>query len=170
MLWASGVQDAAPPSQQPAITEGVLSKFSIGKGPLTPRNWKSRWFVCEQEGLRYYAPNASGGGPRGEAKGEVPWKSVCHVYDTVDPAVHKEASDPGACYFGLRFHCGPKLRMLLLRSNSEHDRHGWLQGFSECMGLNLTSEMVQELEEEEELDRPLLYPARRGSGEGGGGA
>eukprot|EP01065_Artemidia_motanka_P046780 TRINITY_DN7173_c0_g1_i2.p1 TRINITY_DN7173_c0_g1~~TRINITY_DN7173_c0_g1_i2.p1 ORF type:complete len:682 (+),score=25.65 TRINITY_DN7173_c0_g1_i2:232-2277(+) len=156
-MYAAGRRGSAAFDGQvyPAIYDGSLSKYSIGKGPWTPKNWKERHFFADADALRYYAhENVRGGQRCGEPKGEIYWRDVVQVYETVDSKLHREAVDRRMCYFGVRFRDSGKSRLLLLRSSSESDRHGWLQAFSDRMGLRVTSQMVAAIEDEEEIDRP----------------
>eukprot|EP00754_Rhynchopus_humris_P034275 Rhum_TRINITY_DN15604_c0_g1::Rhum_TRINITY_DN15604_c0_g1_i1::g.161641::m.161641/K01110/PTEN; phosphatidylinositol-3,4,5-trisphosphate 3-phosphatase and dual-specificity protein phosphatase PTEN len=143
--------------------EGLLSKFSIGKGALSRKNWKERWFVVDDTGLRYFGkkPMKAKEYSVDKQKGCVAWRDVVRVLGSVRESEHPHAINSDAhFYFGVEFVEGVGKKRssytLLLDAEGEAERHEWINCIIQTHGLvtNLStqgSNLFYEMADEEEL-------------------
>lgn len=123
---------------------GWLHKFSVGRGILPVKNWQKRWFSVNNTGLNY----SKGPDVPAQQRTFIPFisKSALEVtlnpvflLPTVSAALHPEAADPSAFYFGLRFEEGKAGRILLLRAESADDRAAWVRFLSQFLHVGSSS-------------------------------
>eukprot|EP01064_Diplonema_japonicum_P034356 TRINITY_DN7096_c0_g1_i1.p1 TRINITY_DN7096_c0_g1~~TRINITY_DN7096_c0_g1_i1.p1 ORF type:complete len:569 (+),score=154.25 TRINITY_DN7096_c0_g1_i1:59-1765(+) len=143
--------------------EGLLSKFSIGKGTFGKRkNWKDRWFVLDEDGMKYYGKKSDKGSHA--YKGFIRWAEVVKIYDRIDSHVHSSATDPKCAYFGLQFKAKGRGEVftLLLKSDSCSERDAWVENMSVACGILCNSDTIRALQEEEEINDDFMANGSNG--------
>ena len=136
--------------------EGLLSKYAIGKSTgLTRKNWKERWFVIDEVGLRYYKkmPPKDAKKRAQSEKGCIKWTEVVGVNEA-NKEIHPAAIDPKYQYFCVRFVASDSqvTYTLLLRTKNHEERQQWIDEMISACGLKCNRATIKMLKEEEDYD------------------
>ena len=147
--------------------EGPLCKFSIGKGTLGRKNWKDRWFVADEEGLKYYGrrPTKPREYAQDKEKGRVEWSAVTRIVPSIGQGDHPNVVNPERnFYFGIEFSDDRERSKrasftLLLNAPSARERGEWVSSLHVAYKVVVsrdTSELLYEVTAEEELQEDDL--------------
>eukprot|EP01060_Flectonema_neradi_P040132 TRINITY_DN9047_c4_g1_i1.p2 TRINITY_DN9047_c4_g1~~TRINITY_DN9047_c4_g1_i1.p2 ORF type:complete len:124 (+),score=15.23 TRINITY_DN9047_c4_g1_i1:66-437(+) len=109
---------------------GFLEKYSVGNKFTLRKNWKRRYIASTPNGLLYYKDS-----DHGKAQGRVPYGFDTTLYTKVDQSVHPEARQHDEYfYFAIQFaETNSKVRMLLLRTQSNAEKAEWCSALSTMM-------------------------------------